>query len=88
VAVAGVYTEENARPIVEQVAGYVLALAGVVAAIPGLPPIVGTIIAAAQVLVPAIEKVLGIAGVSAPRGTAALTPDQARTILRAYGAQR
>jgi hypothetical protein len=87
-AIATVYTEENARPIVEQVAGYVLTLANVVAAIPGVPPIVKTIIAAAQVLVPAIEKVLGIAGVAAPRGTAPMTPDQARTILRAYGQAR
>jgi hypothetical protein len=75
---AGVYTEENAGPIIEQVAGYVLTLPNVVAAIP-VRPIVGTIVAAAHM--PAVEKVFR----HRPAGGAADDPDQAPTIVRPTG---
>jgi len=86
--VAGVYTESNAKPLVERLSALVVGLAGALAAVPGLPPIVLTIVAAAQVLVPAIEKVLGIVGVQAPKAGAQMSPDQARVVLRTYAAKR
>jgi hypothetical protein len=50
-----------------------------------VPPIIGTIVAAAQVLYPAIEKVPGIAGVQVRRAVQPMIPDRARTILRLFG---
>jgi hypothetical protein len=81
---AGTYTESNAKPLVERLATLLTSFATVAGTFVGLPPIVGMVLQAALVLIPAIEKVLGIAGVSAPKG-AAINPDQARVILKTLG---
>jgi hypothetical protein len=81
---AGTYTESNAKPLVERLATLLTSFATVAGTFVGLPPIVGMVLQAAEVLIPAIEKVLGIAGVSA-RLNASINPDQARVILKTLG---
>lgn len=78
--VAGAATEAAAKPLVQKLASYISALAAAVGAIPGLPPMVQMVIAAAEVLVPAIAQVLGIVGVQAAKPT--MTVDQARGYLQ------
>lgn len=83
-ALAGTYTESNAKPLVERLATLLTSFATVAGTFVGLPPIVGTVLEAALVLIPAIEKVLGIAGVQAPKA-AGMNPDQARVVLKMLG---
>jgi hypothetical protein len=82
-AVQNVGSTLAAQPFIQQIVGYLNALTPVVAAIPGLPAIVATIMAAGSVLLTAIENVVSpTVAASTVRTSMPMSVGQARGILK------
>jgi hypothetical protein len=84
-ALSGAVLSSTGQTAAKQIAAAVLAIATALVPVAGLPVIVTEILGAAQVVVPAILSVLGIAGVSAADPAAVA---QARLVLLKYGLKR
>jgi hypothetical protein len=78
--------QASAQPLVKQIEGLVNDIVMALAGVP-LPPPFGPALAAAAVLLPVIETAIGLAVPGAARMTAAaMSPDEARLILRGAAA--
>lgn len=83
--VAGVLSIDAATPLIKQIGPIAMQIVGALAGVPGLPPEMSLILSAVSVLVPVIMATVGL---SLPRavprfaGYRALTPEQARAVLR------